>query len=561
MVESDYLAGYHTARTTAPTESFEMAGAAAEYIMAAKNSGLKPTETDVDNVMRIMDELGLKTMAEREDLLNNILKQQQAFGGQVSTETMLAAYQHAKQSIYDWSPEFRNKYFPTLLQSTGQQGGTEMATALNNYIGQHMQTSEFKALIGAGFVDNKDLYYEHNKPLLKPGAQLFEADTFKSNIAQWAWDFHQHFMARKDATEGGFEDLIAKMPRNMSGLIAFLVHNEARLKRDAETLDKPIGLKAADDTSLGGNPPAALAALQASIAQFTATVTGPAVAAAGPGLASLAHGFQLVAASYGDWAAENPKASKAVGAGAIAGGAAAGGWLTLKLFTGLGAATAGAEEATAAPGVAAAAEGGSLLGRLGLGVLSGANLPALIDMATDDNRTPEAKARDQAVIDWIKSWFQGGSGPAEGGRPAPTRSPLPVFGPDMPPPPQGRSGAARFRPPPLEIGPEEDVVDVVGRRRERNLAESVREASRGLGLSTPPAFPGSSPGTGSGVVTLSGNASIEHALHIDVTLDPDLRADLDYVKSLSFSLPLNSADTGTMDSDAAPQRGPVGGGQ
>src|SRR5271166_2302241 len=121
----------------------------------------------------------------------------------ISTGTMLSAYRNAIQSIYDWSPEFRDKYFPTLLQSAGQQGGTEMMTALSNYVGQHMQHSEIKALQAAGFVNNKDIVYNKVGDIkgFKPGAQLFEQDVFKKNIMQWLWDFHDAFMKRKGATE------------------------------------------------------------------------------------------------------------------------------------------------------------------------------------------------------------------------------------------------------------------------------------------------------------------------------------------------------------------------
>jgi hypothetical protein len=187
-MEADYLAGFKDALVIAPAEPFEMAQLGARYRGAARNSGVSTTEADVSNVLRIMDELGLKSMPEREDFLNNFLKSQQAFGSQISSEEALAAYRHAKQSIYDWSPEFRNKFFPTLLQSAGQQGGTEMMTALNNYVGQHMQQSELKALARYGFVNNSDLLYDKigNVKGLREGAQLFEQDTFKSNIAQWA---------------------------------------------------------------------------------------------------------------------------------------------------------------------------------------------------------------------------------------------------------------------------------------------------------------------------------------------------------------------------------------
>jgi hypothetical protein len=114
--EADYLANYRDARVIAPGESYEMTDLGGRYRSALRASGLPAGENDVGNVLRIMDELGLKSGPEREHFLNSFLKSQQAFGSQISTETALAAYRNAKQSIYGWSPEFREKYFPTLLQ-------------------------------------------------------------------------------------------------------------------------------------------------------------------------------------------------------------------------------------------------------------------------------------------------------------------------------------------------------------------------------------------------------------------------------------------------------------
>jgi hypothetical protein len=496
VLESDYLAGYRDARSIAPRESFEMAGLGATYRAALRNSGIPSTEADVGNVMRIMDELGLPNMGAREDFLNNFLKSQQLFGSQIQTETALAAYRNAKQSIYDWSPEFRNKYFPTLLQSSGQQGGTEMMTALNNYIGGHMQAGEFKALIDAGFARPEDVQYIHNKPVLKKGAHLFEPDVFKSNIVQWAWDFHDRFMKGAGSTEGGFEDLIAKMPRNMSGLIAFLVHNRARLQRDAGQLDLPIGFAAAGDTSLGGNPAAALAALRDSIAQLGATVTSPAVAAAGPGLQALAHGVQMVAAAYGDWAAKNPDAAKGAGAGAVAAGVGTGGWLTWKLFSGLGrlfgfGGGAGAGGAAGA-GVAEAAAGGSLLGPVG--VAAGVVGAVLADVLTNPKDT-EA----------IKAWFHG----------------------------SGSGG---------QLDP--SIMEQARRAQTERMMDPEAAHGRALmGMSR-----------GSGSVSVSGQATVDQTFHIDISLEPGLRAALGALTGMNFAVPL-SADTGVMDTDAAPSRG------
>jgi hypothetical protein len=67
LTEIDYLAGYRNARVVAPGEAFEMARLGAKYKLALRNSGLSASEYDVENVMKIMDEQGLKTPESRED--------------------------------------------------------------------------------------------------------------------------------------------------------------------------------------------------------------------------------------------------------------------------------------------------------------------------------------------------------------------------------------------------------------------------------------------------------------------------------------------------------------
>jgi hypothetical protein len=568
VLEAEYLAGFRDARVIAPGESFEMAKLGAQYRAAARNSGVSTTEYDVGNVMRIMDELGdslagkgatqEQQQAARVDFLNNFLKTQQAFGSQITTETALAAYRNAKQSIYDWSPEFRNKYFPTLLQSAGEQGGTEMMTALNNYIGHHMQKTEIESLVKAGFVNPNDVVTDHGRTTFKDNAKLFEQDTFKSNIAQWAWDFHDAFMKRSGSTEDKFENLIDKMPRNMAGLIAFLNHNRARLQRDAATLDLPVGLAAATDASLGGNSPAALGALRDSILQFGAAVTAAPVAAAGPGLQALAHGIQTLSAVYGEWEAKHPTAAVATGAGAIAAGTATGGWLTWKLFTGLGrlfgfGSRVSPGEAAVATGVAGAEAAGSGISKIIGGVAGAASLPNLIDILTDDNRTPAAKANDAAILAKIKGWFSGLWGAPARTAPSTYGPQLPdrradVYGPRLPNVqlqlPSAASGADARR---LAAASSIVIPDLSEAERPSG-GRNVHSPSTGPYAYYTPSAPAS--------VNVSGAAQVDQTFHLDVSLNTDLlRAEISQVvNGLGLSVPL-SAPTGTMDTDAAPRRG------
>jgi hypothetical protein len=495
--ESEYLGTYFDARVIAPGEANEMTALGATYRTALRNSGLLSTEYDVSNVMRTMDELGLKTQPEREDFINNILKTQQTFGGQVPTETLLSAYRNAKSSIYGWDPSFRNNVLPTLLQSTGEQGGTEIMTAYNNLVGKHMQQSELRAMASSGFARNQDLIFDKagNVRGLKPGAKMFEEDVFKANPYQWSLDLHKEYMQRKDATEGGFEDLTAKMPRSMSALIEFFVHNQQRIERDAQTRQGAIGLGAATDATLGQNPGAELAALGAAITQFGAEVTGPAVKAAGPAMLAIAQAVQTAASMIDKAAKDHPIAATAASGGAIAGVAWAG-WKVAegiwnKIFGGGG-----------GGGPAATKAGSGVLGAVG-GMASAASLPILIDALTNDNRTPGAKANDAAAIAWIKSWFPG--------RPS-------VSGPQLP------SGGVPAAMPFLH-------------------GRDVHSPQTGPYSYTPRE------------VTVSGQAQVQHTVNVNVSMEPGLMARIEQaISSIGFTVPLIGGGTGRMDSDAAPHR-------
>jgi hypothetical protein len=63
---------------------------------------------------------------------------------------------------------------------------------------------------------------------------------------------------------------------------------------------------------------------------------------------------------------------------------------------------------------------------------------------------------------------------------------------------------------------------------------------------------------GQQAIKVSGEAQVEHTIHLEVTLDPALRAQLDQAtNSQDFTVPLIGGGAGRMDSDAAPHR--VGG--
>ena len=393
VTEADYLSGWREAISNAPKdELFHLARQMATIHAALRNTGVSSTDEDNLATIRAMDELGFKTEAERDRYLNETTKMRQIFGDQIKMGTYLSAIQNAHAAAYDWSDEFKYRYLPTLLQMSGEQGGTQIATGYSNYVGQHMQQSELRALAKNGFVNSSDLI--HNKVGdvrgIREGAQLFESDMFMKNIVQWALDFHREYLKRKGASESGFSKLVARMPRNMGGMIEGIVHGELRFERDAGLIANAPGGTAASDSFLGQNPSAALEALRESIAQFGAVVTGPAVQAAGPAMAKLAQAITTVSTAAEQFEKAHPNAGAAASSAATYGGGAAVLWGLWKMISGFGkflgfGGGGGAGGAVSTGGGVEAAGGG--LGRILGGVVGGASLPGFIDMITADNRS------------------------------------------------------------------------------------------------------------------------------------------------------------------------------
>ncbi len=121
---------------------------AAQYRAAARASGVPLGDNDFLAIMRSMDEMGIKTRGSP-GVPQFMLKVQQKFQGTVTPETHLSAVQNLRSAKFELDPDFMKNYFPTLIQATGEQGGTEVMTAFNNYIGGHMQHSGLKKLAAA----------------------------------------------------------------------------------------------------------------------------------------------------------------------------------------------------------------------------------------------------------------------------------------------------------------------------------------------------------------------------------------------------------------------------
>ena len=139
VTEAEYIESFRESLSNAPREeAFHLAGQMATIKLALRNSGVSSTAEDNLATIRAMNELGFKTEAERDRYLEETTKMRQVFGDQIKMPTYLSAIQNAHAAAYDWSDEFKYRYLPTLLQMSGEQGGTQIATGYANYVGQHM---------------------------------------------------------------------------------------------------------------------------------------------------------------------------------------------------------------------------------------------------------------------------------------------------------------------------------------------------------------------------------------------------------------------------------------
>lgn len=525
MTEAEYLKMYGESRTMG-SDPLKTTREMALFNTALRNSGVNTSPDEARSFVKAMDELSLSP-AEQEKFLDRMVKVKQLYGENITGETFLAAQRRSSMAAYGWNEKFRENYFPFMLQSLGVTGGNDIMTAYSNYIGKHMQHTEMMNLAKYGFIRPEDEVLNKVGDIkgLKPGARVWEEDVMKANPAQWSWDVHKKFMGHKGATEDQFTTFVGTLPRAMGAMIEFFTHGEGLAARDLALGKNPIGLAAAGNEYAAQNPVAALASLRASIEQFGAALTSEPVKQAGAQLVALSQYVTEAAAAVGKFEKDHPGITKAATTGTeVAGGvlglgllAAGAKWLgrTVLGGFGLGGLLGGGGDAAATGGGAAAAGGaaGGGIGRMISAMVGGATLPGFIDLLTDDNRTPAAKANDAAIMARLKSWAFGS--PDAG---APMQLP----------------GATPATP----------------------LGTMPYFPTHGRDVHSPQAGPYSYyPPKGAESISVSGQAQVEHTVHVDVSLEDGLKAKIDQViSSLGFTVPLIGGGSGRMDSDAGPHR-------
>jgi hypothetical protein len=510
---------------------------------AAAVIGTEITPEDAQNLLKAVEgsgRAGDPTAVGK--MFDSYLKAKQVFGSAISTDKIRDYVQNAKSANFGiGEEEFFWQDIVRMTEGNASRLGNETAQTMQTLLGGHAKMQTAQWLTNLGLADGFTKSGGGNATI----KGLHGADTLQLNNIDWvnkylvpALKTHGYLtesvlkkkedLLRKDSP-GMSEEAIKE--RAMDAAIAdaamksgarttvtdLLTHgavNAPLINRDVAQMKGASGLSAAAD--IGQNPVAALKELTGAISNFAATVVSPAVAAAAPLMDQLAKAIANISKTVGEFNKNNPTAAAAEGPAA----AAAAGWLTWK---GMGVAGRGLMRMLglgggAAAGGVAGAEAGAEAGAFGgpLGMLVGAIGAGL---AAD-----YIANGDKSYFGRLRSTIFPPAGPG-----APLALPAATL---------ASPTGTLFNPPShlTTLGPGRDVHSPTGEH-----------------AYYPPDHPPQ--------VSVSGEAQVEHTVHLDVSLEPGLMATINQIKnSLGFTEPLIGGGSGRMDSDAGPHRGTGGGG-
>ena len=309
--------------------------------------------------------------AQMQAYLNAFVKAQQVEGKTITPEQLFEFAQQLKAAAPNLSADFVNTLGPLLAQE--MQGG-KAGTSVQQFEKQlqggfqgnlHMAAKEFVAL---GLAKRSDFETTKTGEIkgMKRGRQVVGADLANTDPDKWVYKVL--VPALRKAGFKTTEEMIKELPRlfpntNAANLVAKFIQQQEQWQPKAERVAAGEGLDAANDQMNG--VAVAFGALKKQIDDLGAVVDSPAMKDIGAGLKMLADGIGQAKLSVYDFAQHFPNAARAVADLGVAAGLAAGGFLSLKLFTGL---TGGFGLRSSAVALGASAEALNLAaGRLGAG--------------------------------------------------------------------------------------------------------------------------------------------------------------------------------------------------
>jgi hypothetical protein len=510
---------------------------------AALALGTEITPEDAQNLLKAVEgsgRAGDPTAVGK--MFDAYLRAKQVFGSAIDSAKIRDYVQNAKGANFGIGEEqFFWQNLVRMTEGNASRLGNETAQTLQTLVGGHATKQTARWLVAMGLakgftpqgggaatinglvgsdvlqVNQLDWAVRDLLPALRKHGVLSEANITKREALLRKDNPNIDERTLRERAEAGLiSGAIAGsgMRTTVTDNLAHAIANELLIERDVAQMKKASG---SEDlaASIGQNPAAAMTEITNSLSNFAAVMTDPLMSRAGAALHSLAQAIGAAQKQLDDFAKAHPDtvaASTATGAAVVAAGVGATAW---KIAAGVWNKIFGGGGGSAATGGEAAA--GSGLGRIIAGVAGAASLPGFVNLLTDDNRTPAAKANDAAILKGILNWFSGGAPGA----------------------PMQLPGAQ----------PASPIGTVIEAYKAATLpGRDVHSPSGGPYAYYPPQS-----------VSVSGAAQVDQNLHLSVDVAPGLRAVFDQLENPNFSVPLmGAAPTGRMDTDAAPQRGGIG---
>ena len=511
---------------------------------AALAIGTEITPDDAQNLLKAVEgsgRAGDPTAVGK--MFDSYIRAKQVFGSAIDSSKVRDYVQNAKGANFGiGEDQFFWQNIVRMTEGNASRLGNETAQTLQTLVGGHATKQTARWLVDMGLasgftpqgggaatihglkgsdvlqVNQLDWANQVLLPALEKHGVLSE-ENIKNREALLRKDNPQidEKTARERAEAGLISAAIARsgMRTTVTDNLAHAIANELLISRDVAQMKGASG--SADLAArVGQNPVAALAQFTGALTDFAATLGGPLMPAAAAGLEKLGNAVKFAEKQLGDFDKAHPELAPAANVGVIGGGVAALGWAGWKAVTGAGrgimSALALGGGGGGAAGGAEAATGSGLGGIVG-NLMSFGNLPGLINLLTDDNRTARAKANDAAI--WAKLF-----GPSAG---------APMQLPGATPPSAVGAPLGLYRP--ATMGPGRDV----------------HSPQTGPYSYYPP--------KGAEEVSVSGQATMEQTLNVRIDPSPWFTALVDQVRQQAqATIPLIGGGTGRMDSDAGPTR-------
>jgi len=199
---------------------------------------------------------GLKTNEDFRNLFDAETKAIIATGGKLTPEGFLAAAQYGRVATQGWSPEFVEKWLPTLIQEQrGMQAGTGLMSLFRNIAQGHTPLGSVQALDEYGLLTDPSKLIMNKKGEVKGfhyGA-VEQSDLLVKDPYKWAQEVLAPALRKKFGDDispsnpkviGALGDLISQRTAAQSAAIMTL--QPQRFEKDAALIGQTMGLGAAD---------------------------------------------------------------------------------------------------------------------------------------------------------------------------------------------------------------------------------------------------------------------------------------------------------------------------